>query len=478
MGSGQEALHGREDPRRSRALTALRELALARNDEIAEALGPGLRFNSRLDSELYRRRLADDHGAAATLAKLFRLTLPVSLADATRALAPLQPSALAELDLAAVDGDTVEPRVRIAAYEGIVLVSDPLDPASQSFVAGPNAAATRVDRLTIRRPVARTLDLGTGAGTQALRAARHSDHVVGVDVNERAIELARLNAELNGVANVELRRGDWLEPVAGERFDLIVSNPPYVVSPETELLYRDGNLVADDVTRMLVTEVPAYLEEGGVAQVMGNWGHAADADWRGPVESWIAGSGCDALLLRFPRDDLVSYAGAWNSELLSQGVGPYVDAVDRWLDYYAREGIEKIAAGMVVLRKRSGGRNWVRALEIPGQPTGAAGEQVLRMIEARDRRDELADDDAVLAARFARAEGLRMTTKTHGPGLAESKTTIELEPSVGFAAQISPELAEALPRLDGSAALGSIAPGVSPAEARRLFSLGLLTILT
>jgi methylase of polypeptide subunit release factors len=475
MGSEREAVHGREDPRRSRALAALRELVLARNDEIAEALGPAMRVNSRLDGELYRRRLADGQGVAATLAKLFRLTLPVPLDEAVRALAPLDAVTLADLGLASVDEGAVTPRARISAYEGLVLVSHPLDPAARSFVAGPNAAATRVERLTIRRPVMRALDLGTGAGTQAFLAARHSEQVVATDVNESALEFARLNAELNDVGNVELRRGDWFEPVAGERFDLIVANPPYVVSPETDLLYRDGTLVADDVTRMLVSEAPAYLEEGGIAQVMGNWAHRTDEDWRAPVESWLAGSGCDALLLRFMGDDLVTYAAGWNAGLIAEGADPYLAAVDRWLEFYRENGIEQIADGMVVLRKRRG-KNWVRAVEVPGRPTGAAGDQVLRMIEARDRRDDLAGDDAVRAARFARARGLKMTKKAEGPDLALAKTTIELEHGIGFSARVSRLLAEALPHLDGSTALGSAAPAVEPAEARRLFSLGLLTL--
>ena len=448
---------------------------LARNDEIVKTLGTPIGLNTLVDGELSRRRLMVDDSEAATLAKLFRLTEEVSLTQAKRALEPLEPTDLAVLGLASIDGDTVAPRVRVATYEGLVLVSDRLDPSARSFVAGPNPAATRVARLTIRRPVRAALDLGTGAGTQAFLASRHSEHVVAVDVNERAIELAGFNAELNGIENVELRQGDWLGPVAGERFDLIVSNPPYVVSPDTELLYRDGSLVADAVTRMLVTEVPGYLEEGGIAQVMGNWAHGADEDWRAPVETWIAGSGCDALLLRFPGDDLVSYAAGWNGGLIADGAEPFLDAVDRWLDFYRGEGIEAISDGMVVLRKRAG-KNWVRAVEVPGRPTGAAGEQVLRMIEARDRRGELADDDTVRAARLATARGLKMTTKAEGTGLAPVKTMVELEHGIGFSARVSPELAQALPRLDGSRAFHDAAPGVEPAEARRLLSLGLLTL--
>jgi SAM-dependent methyltransferase len=475
VGSGREALQGRKGSRRSQALAALRELVLARNDEIVEALGPASRINTLLDGELYRRRLAADRSDVATLAKLFRLTVPVPLEDARRALAPVEPTLLAELGLASVEADTVTPRARVAAYEGLVLASDPLDPSAREFVAGPNPAATRVERLTIRRPGALTLDLGTGAGTQAFLAAAHSDHVVAVDVNERALNLARFNAELNEIENVEFRRGDWLEPVAGERFDLIVSNPPYVVSPDTDLLYRDGDLVADAVTRMLIREAPAYLKEGGIAQIMGNWSHGADEDWREPVEEWIAGSDCDALLLRFAGDDLVSYAASWNAGLVADGAEPYLAAVDRWLDFYRQEGIEAISDGMVILRRRRG-KNWVRAIEVPGSPTGAAGEQVRRMIEARDRRDELAADDAVLAAHLVRAPGLKVTAKTEGAELAGVKTSVELEHSIGFAVRVTPALADALPRFDGSRPLRTVAPAVQPAEVRRLFSLGLLTL--
>jgi len=434
-----------------------------------------MRLNSLVDGELYRRRLMGNRSEAATLAKLFRLTEDVPLRDATQALAPLEPTALADLGLASIDDHSVKLRVRIAAYEGLALVSDPLDPSARSFVAGPNPAATRVERLTIRRPVRTALDLGTGAGTQAFLASRHSEHVVAVDVNERAIELAGFNAELNGIDNVELRQGDWLDPVAGQRFDLIVSNPPYVVSPDTELLYRDGDLAAGAVTRKLILEVPEHLEDGGIAHVMGNWAHRADEDWRLPAEAWIEGSGCDALLLRFAGDDLVSYAAGWNAGLVSEGAESFLVAVDRWLDFYREAGIEAIADVMVVLRKRSG-RNWVRAIEVPGHPTGAAGDQVLRIIEARDRREELKDDDVVLRSRLVRAPGLKLTTKSSGSELGTESCKVELEAGIGFAVTISGELAEQLPRLDGSRSFRDVAPGVGAAEARRLLSLGLLTL--
>lgn len=419
------------------------------------ALGPSLPVDPLLDLKLSERRLADDRSETAVLAKLFLVCVPVSVDDAAKVLAPVDVETLVASGLAVVEDGEVRPLVRVAAYEGVLVASDPLqEPQPADFVTGPSPAARRVERLTIRRPVRSALDLGTGPGIQALLAARHSERVVAVDVNERALAFARFNAGLNGVSNLDVRQGSWFEPIEGERFDLIVANPPYVVSPETELLYRDGDLPADAVTQKLLQEAPAHLEEGGFAHVMGNWIHGRDEDWRAPVERWLAGSGCDALLLRYGDLDLVSYAAHWNLPLTARGSEPFLAAVDRWLDYYRRAGIEGISEGMVVLRRRSGGANWVRAIEVPGSPTGRAGDHVLRLFEARDRRDE-----AALSTRFTPAPGLKLT-----------RSSIEVENGVGFSVRVPSHLSE---RLSASADFGR----EELATVRRLFALGLLELL-
>jgi SAM-dependent methyltransferase len=438
-------------PPESRGLEALRARLLERADD----LRPPRRFpvHPGLDLRLSERRLAEDHSEAATLARLFGLCVPVPVEDAERALAPVELDVLEATGLASVEPDLVRPLARIAPNEGLLIACDPLlDPDRRDFVTGPSPAGRRVDRLTIRRPVRTALDLGTGSGLQALRAANHSERVVGVDVNERALAFARFNASLNGVSNLDLRAGSWFEPVDGERFDLVVANPPYVVSPETALLYRDGDLPADAVTQKLLLEVPAYLEEGGFAHVMGNWIHGREEDWRAPVERWLAGSGCDALLLRYGDLDLVSYAAHWNLQLAAGGAEPLLAAVDRWLDYYRSAGIEAISEGMVLLRRRSGVANWVRAIEVPGNPTGPAGDHVIRLFEARDRRDE-----AALSTRFKPA-----------PGLKPARSSIEVENGVGFSVGVPPDL------LDGLSS-----PDLDPRQletARRLFALGLLEL--
>jgi SAM-dependent methyltransferase len=453
-------------------LDELRKLLLEQADAMKEAMGPRPGVNPRLDFDLYARRLADEHSRPATLAKLFLLGGSVAAGDAASALEPVETDALVQMGLAELDQNLVRPLARLSPYEGVLVASDVVTrPDPPDFVTGPSPSAERVERLTIRKPVRTALDLGTGSGVQALLAARHSERVVAVDVNERGLAFARFNAALNGLSNIDFREGSWFEPVGDERFELIVANPPYVVSPDSAFLYRDGDLAADEVTQQLLGDVPAYLEDGGFAHVMGNWAHGRDEDWRAPVEAWLVGSGCDALLLKYATVDPVVYAAQWNRLVLAEGREPFFSAVDRWLDYYRREGIGAITEGMVVLRRRSGRRNWVRAIEVPGSPTGSAGDHVLRLFEARDRRDELADDETVLAMRFAAAPGLLVSRRAE-------RGKVELEDGIGFAAPVSAGVAEWLGSLDGSRRLDEVAGqgGEAAAAARRLFALGLLLL--
>ena len=118
-------------------------------------------------------------------------------------------------------------------------------------------------------PAASALDVCTGSGAIAIAAARAgAGSVTAVDASRRAVLSARMNARLNGVA-VRVLQGDLLEPVRGERFDLIVSNPPYVPALDQELPARgaarawdaglDGRVFID----RLCDEGPACLAPGG-----------------------------------------------------------------------------------------------------------------------------------------------------------------------------------------------------------------------
>src|SRR5699024_5370859 len=110
-------------------------------------------------------------------------------------------------------------------------------------VLGIGGASTTLASWVPRPAVRRALDLGTGCGIQALHLATHAEQVVATDLSERALSFARFNAALNGVP-LDVRAGSFLQPVAGDQFDLVVSNPPFVITPRREEVpryeYRDG----------------------------------------------------------------------------------------------------------------------------------------------------------------------------------------------------------------------------------------------
>jgi methylase of polypeptide subunit release factors len=362
----------------------------------------------RTDLPLYLRRLAAPEPLHA-LIKLFALHVPVPEAEARGGLEPLRLEEAEGLGIVSRMAGEVHPRVGLVVTEGLALARDQPEEGATTLpgdhVLGLNPPALLLARLTVRRPVGTVLDLGCGGGVQALLAARHAERVVGVDLNPRAVAFARFNARLNGVANVEFREGDLFAPVRGERFDLVVSNPPYVVSPETHLLYRDGGRPGDSLCAEVVRRAGEHLEEGGFATVLANWVVPAEADWSEPLRRWVAGTGCDAWLAHLDTQDVLTYAAGWNRD------GDrlrYAAALDRWLSYYAQHGIRSIGMGAIVLRRRAGGSTWVRADALPERPRGEASREILRLFAAQDRLLELESDEAFLDEAFAVGENVRV----------------------------------------------------------------------
>ncbi|WP_345941129.1 methyltransferase [Microbacterium sp. Se63.02b] len=158
-------------------------------------------------------------------------------------------------------------------------------------VLGVGGASRTLAETIVPIEVDRALDLGTGCGIQALLVARRARTVVATDISSRALAFAELNARLNGVSNIEFRHGSMFEPVAGEAFDLIVSNPPFVITPRVEGVpayeYRDGGLVGDALVEQFVRSAPRFLTQNGIAQLLGNWESDAAVAGLARLEAWV-----------------------------------------------------------------------------------------------------------------------------------------------------------------------------------------------
>jgi SAM-dependent methyltransferase len=301
--------------------------------------------------------------------------------------------------------------------------------------------------VSMRRRVGSALDLCTGSGVQAFLAARHADTVVAVDINPRALNFAAFGARLNGIADVELREGDLYEPVAGERFGLILTNPPYVVSPETSLLLRDGGLPGASFCELLVRRTPAFLQEGGYAHVVVNWAHGADELWSAPLRNWVANAGCDALLLHEVSQEPLDYAALWNRDLRHDG-GAYASALDRWTEYHRRHGIEAIGSGVIVLRRREGA-NWIRAEELSSELLHPADHHIARLF---GNQDYLAarDETTFLDDRFRLADDhvLEETVRLSEDG-GTQRRVLRLQNGLRWQVALDANTAAVLSRLDG-----------------------------
>jgi HemK-related putative methylase len=126
--------------------------------------------------------------------------------------------------------------------------------------------ASRLDARLIG-PGTSVLDMGTGSGICALFAARHARRVVAVDISAAAVRCTRLNSTLNELeGRVDVRHGDLFAPVAGERFDLVLFNPPFFLgTPKDD---RDAAWRSNDVARRFAVDVGKHLEPAGAALVL------------------------------------------------------------------------------------------------------------------------------------------------------------------------------------------------------------------
>ena len=409
-------------------------------------------------------------------------------AGCVRALVDLRPHE-------AID-DAGEVRWWVASDLGELVTGRALAP---DHVLGVGGAGLTLAGLTPRTRVGTALDLGCGCGIQTLYLLRHAEHVVATDISARALAFTAFNAALAGVSvtgapgagsdiapssgldseadaasesgsnagHLELLRGSLLEPVAGRRFDLIASNPPFVLTPPAVreaglplMEYRDAG---GPILPGLVAGLGEHLEPGATAVMLGNWEHRGAGSWRDVVAAWLPKE-LDAWILERELQDPVEYATMW---LRDGGLTPERDlqafdsALEAWIDDFETRDVRGVGFGyLIVHRPQSPREPWRLLEEVTTSGQGVLGPHVAEVLEVREHLAGL-DDEAVADLRPLLAPDV--TEERHlVPGAAEP-TVILLRQGggLGRTLQASTAVAALAGVADGELSVGQVASAVA-----------------
>ena len=341
-------------------------------------------------------------------------------------------------------------------------------PLPTGHVLGVGGASLTLAGLQLVTPVGRVLDVGTGCGIQALRARLAADRVVATDISMRALEYTRLNALLNDLDGIEVRHGSLFDPVEGEEFDRVVSNPPFVITPRAGGVpmyeYRDGGLGGDDLVATFVRGVGGVLVPGGTAQLLGNWEYREGADGLERVREWVAASPVplDAWIVEREMLDPLGYAELWVRDGgTAPGSAEYARLVEAWLDDFAARGVTAIGFGYVLLRRPVGGTPTLARYErvTPQVPAGL-GAHFGEALEAHDALVRL-DETELAASTLVVADDVT-EARHHLPG-SEAPSVIELRQGGGLGRVIAvdPALAALVGACDGDLAVGPLVDAIA-----------------
>jgi SAM-dependent methyltransferase len=358
------------------------------------------------------------------------------------------------------DDNELQPEAMLFPMGKFLYVADhtsKIDNGQSDLVLWPNPTSRLLARCTIRNRSRATLDLGTGSGIQAILASEHSDRVVGTDLNARAIQFAQFSARLNEVENVEFLVGSGFEPLAGQKFDLIVSNPPFFITPIEQYLFCDNPLELDQLCRKFACEAPLHLNEGGYYQMLCEWAEIDRQPWQERLVEWFDGLGCDVWVLKGYTTDPGDYAEEHIRSTGSPSEARDAEVYSAYMEYYRKHKVTGIHGGLVAMHRRSG-KNWTLLEEVERTPKDAFGDLIADTFSRRTFLLEREHDDELLPLRPKLSPDTRLEQvfmpngeawKPQGLTLRAAK---ELNSSIG----VQPAVAEFLALCDGSRSLQEI----------------------
>lgn len=400
------------------------------------------------------------------LLRLFLMGVDVERPDAEKALKPVGLDRWIEAGLIeARPGDCVRGAVKLLPLADCWLAYDHSDPRlgvqRTDYVMGVGSSSMTLASATPRQKIGRFLDMGTGCGVHALMARGHCDEVVATDLNQRAVDFTAFAAKLAGAGHVKAVAGSLFEPVEGVKFDLIVSNPPFVISPGAKFIYRDGGMKGDEFCQTLIRQAPGYLVDDGFCILLCNWATLRGQDWKERVAGWFERLGCDCWVMHQETQDAATYASTWIRHTEGPAAAESGDRFREWMEYYRTEGIEAVSAGVIVMRKAGGRVPWFRAEDSP-PIQGQVGQDIVMLF---DHQNFLlgSSDQELLGARLRLnpASRVQQNYKPSEDGWELTDCEVSRTHGLGFKGRLDTYMLGLMAGCDGQATVGQLIEGMA-----------------
>jgi len=329
-----------------------------------------------------------------TLIRLFYMSEECQPHDAAAAIQPLALAPLIRAGILRMEGDLVASTISIQPYERMLFLFSrdgaDADVAPEEALMLISPSSLEVAHLMTRRPVGKALDIGTGCGFLAALVAPFCNEVCAIDVNTSAIRAAEFNARWNGLKNISFRAGNLLEPVRGQRFDLIVCNPPFLITPVPEIfssryVFKHSGLPGDVFCVNLAREASQLLEEGGYFHMLFQWEEPADQVWSSNLEKAFSGLGCDAWVARILTTTADEYAVEWVSGLSEIEQADAEFLTQQAQKYFRDKNVVSTGTGLLTLHRASHRQNYLWFDEAPDDRKEPYGDSVTTLFEVRAR---------------------------------------------------------------------------------------------
>jgi hypothetical protein len=263
---------------------------------------------------------------------------------------------------------------------------------------------------------------------------------------------------LNQIDNVRCLVGNLFEPVAGQQFQLIVCNPPFVISPTSRYLFRDSGERGDEFCRSLVRSTVDYLEVGGFFQFTANIAHRAGYSWKSDLETWFDGLPCDVLALVQRTEDISDYAMTWILSTEPKDRASLSQLYGTWMDYFEQERIEAISYLFIILRRSAGVSTWLQIDDPPCQIVGPCGSELLGFFDGRDRFGNAKGVEELLSQRLKLSPEIRIEQEyaMTSEGLEMCRVRANKTGGLRYPLRIDNNVGRLLASCDGNQTLGQV----------------------